>query len=94
MKVKFTSQSKNDGTYVTINLAQLDNLISRSGYLPGDKIIVTIEGEDTVFKINRLRKYVARTAATHCFPRFLRLPKVGQPVFAEVTGVRYYGDLS
>ena len=92
MKMKFTKASKNDGTLVTVSLGQfgptrdesLDLYFHGFDLKKGEELVITIEGVPTIFKINRK----GRTAATYCFPRFLKLPSVGRPVFADVTDVR------
>jgi hypothetical protein len=91
MKVKFNKASHTDGTLVTLNLAQFDgdetfNLF-REQLLKNDQVYVTVEGQDVVFYVNRVRNGKAVTAVTHCFPRFLRLPQIGRPVFAEVQDI-------
>ena len=92
MKVKFTKASKNDKTLVTVSLAQFEN--SELDFVPGtfnkgEEIVLVVEGVPTLFYVNRLsKKGRAITAATHCFPRFLRLPSVGKPVFSNVTDAR------
>jgi hypothetical protein len=92
MKVKFTKASKNDKTLVTVSLVQFKN--TELDFVPGtfekgEEIILVIEGVPTLFYVNRLsKKGRATTAATHCFPRFLRLPSIGRPVFFNVTDAR------
>ncbi len=92
MKTKFTKASRNDGTLVTLNLAQFENAedvdaLSREWLVVGSKVFVTIDGHEVTFEVNRVRDGRAVTATTHCFPRYLRLPQVGRPVYAEVTEV-------
>lgn len=90
MRTKFTKASQKDKTLVTVNLAQFDtdmSIVHRSYCGASDTLTLVIEGQAVVFKINRYRNDLAVTAVTHCFPRFLRLPRVGRPVFAEVTEV-------
>jgi hypothetical protein len=89
MKTQFNKASRTDGTLVTLNLAQLDEEfdIGRKYLFIGDIVFVTIDGNEIQFKVNRVRDGRAITATTYCFPRYLRLPQVGRPVFAEVTEV-------
>lgn len=89
MKTQFTKASKNDKTLVTVNLSQFDNefYIERQYLVVGSVVIMTIDGQEVTFVVNRVRNGKAVTATTHCFPRYLRLPQVGRPVFAEVTEV-------
>lgn len=94
MKTKFTKASKNDKTLVTVNLISLAEEfgLDLEHLKVGSKVFITIDGNEVTFEVNRLRKGAhgierAVTATTHCFPRYLRLPQVGHPVFAEVTEV-------
>lgn len=86
MKTQFNKVSRTDGTLVTLNLAQLDKFnIHRELCTINTSIFVTIDGHEVTFRVNRVRNGKALTATTHCFPRYLRLPQVGRPVYAEVT---------
>ncbi len=92
MKIKFNKASRTDGTLVTLNLAQFDGTefeIAREGLSREDSICVTIAGQPVWFFVNREVNGVATTAVSHCYPRFLRLPQVSHPVYAEVTEVDY-----
>ena len=86
MKTKFNKASRTDGTLVTLNLAQFDGEfnIGRENLTVNSQVIADIEGHEVTFYVNRVRNGKAVTAVTHCFPRFLRLPQVGRPVYAEV----------
>ena len=84
MKIKFTKSSKNDKTLVTVQLAQL-GLFFSDGLCHGTLIVLTVDGEPTVFRVNRAVGDKGITAATHTFPRFLKLPRVGKPVYADVS---------
>lgn len=59
----------------------------RSNLRVGDVLLVTIDGNQVPFTVNRVRKGMATTAVTHCFPRYLRLPQVGRPVYADTTEI-------
>jgi len=93
MKVKFTKASKNDGTLVTLSLAQFENnnegcvvhWLPRESMIVGDTVCVVLDGNQVSFTVNRVRDGKAVTATTHCFPRYMRLPQVGRPVYAEVS---------
>lgn len=90
MKTKFTKASKTDKTLVTVTLAQFDNTehaIVRSMLETGEQIVLDIEGVPTIFTVNRMRKQSGVTATSHCFPRFLRLPTIGRPTYANVDQV-------
>lgn len=91
MKTKFNKASNKDKTLVTVNLAQFDKYddlyIVRESLKLDDQICLRIDGQDVLFKVNRVRDGRAVTATTHCFPRYLRLPQVGRPTFAQVTEV-------
>lgn len=90
MKIKFTKASQTDHTLVTVSLSQLDGTeyeIVRSMLRKDENICLDIEGQPVIFAVNRVRKGRAITAVTHCYPRFLRLPSVGHPVYAEVSQV-------
>ncbi len=90
MKIKFTKASRNDGTLVTVNLAQFDGegfSFEREWKYVGRTVYMTIDGHEVTFQVNRVRNGKAVTATTHCFPRYLRLPQVGRPVYAEVSEV-------
>jgi len=87
MKVKFTRASKNDKTLVTVRLSQLPyDIVGGEPISKGDHIKLSVDGVVTVFVVNRLDKNGNPiTAATHAFPRTCRLPRVGKPVYAEVS---------
>ena len=87
MRTKFTKASQKDKTLVTVNLAQFDaeGVLNRSHMVVGDVISLRIDGQDVMFWVNRVRDGKAATAVTYCFPRYLRLPRVGRPIFAQVT---------
>ena len=87
MKTKFNKASQTDGTLVTLNLAQLDDEFDRTLLVVGSQVFVNIAGHEVVFYVNRVRKGKAVTAVTHCFPRFMRLPQIGRPIYAEVLEV-------
>ena len=88
MRTKFTKASQKDKTLVTVNLAQFHELVMGwDSYSIGDTVVLRIDGEETIFRVNRIRNDKAVTAVTHCFPRFLRLPQIGRPVYAQVTEV-------
>lgn len=88
MRTKFTKASQKDKTLVTVNLAQFEeSVLVRSCVAIGDSICLRVDGQDVLFQVNRVRGGRAATAVSHCFPRFLRLPRVGRPVFAQVTEV-------
>jgi hypothetical protein len=86
MKTQFNKASRTDGTLVTLNLAQFDGEFDfyRQDLTTNSQVFVNIDGQEVVFYVNRVRNGKAITAVTHCFPRFMRLPQVGRPVFAEV----------
>jgi hypothetical protein len=93
MKIKFTKASQKDKTLVTVQLSQFEG--TELDFVPntfskGEECILVIEGQPTIFRINRVKTNGkgSITAASHTFPRFLRLPSVGRPVFANVTDVR------
>jgi hypothetical protein len=95
-KVKFTCASKKNKGKVTLTLGQLKEVGDGVpfGYLfLRSLMIVTIQlkrkAVKVVFQPNRFSGYVALTAATNAWPKALRSPKVGKPVFYTVTGVRY-----
>lgn len=92
MRVKFTKASKKDKTLVTVHLAQFDEEFDD---LSGDwrseiddVIRLTIDGQEVAFTVNRVRDGKAITATTHCFPRYLTLPRIGHPTYAQVTEVK------
>ena len=92
MRTKFTKASQKDKTLVTVSLAQFDKedengVFERTQMAVGDAVYMRVEGQSVIFEVNRVRDGKATTAVTHCFPRFLRLPRVGRPVFAQVTEV-------
>lgn len=92
MKVKFTKASQKDGTQVTLNLAQLDEISDvRIFAATGSRVLMYVDGVPTVFTVNRERNGVAFTATTRAFPRHLRLPSVGRPVSALVASVEVIG---
>ena len=88
MRTKFTKASRKDKTLVTVSLAQLENeenfTLFRSEVFINSRLIIDIDGHEVVFYVNRVRDGLATTAVTHCFPRFMRLPQVGRPVYQEV----------
>jgi hypothetical protein len=92
MKTKFTKASKNDKTLVTVSLKQFekdDELTVIGYYSKGDELTLVVDNVPTVFIVNRLdNQGCCLTATTKGFPRHLRLPGVGRPVFAEVTEIR------
>jgi len=82
MKVKFTKASQRDKELVTLRVKQLpsqDGLFFRKGM----RFIVTIEGVETIFSVNRDNL----SMTTKAFPRRCRLPSVGKPVFYNCTEV-------
>lgn len=90
MKTKFTKASQKDKTLVTVSLAQFDEEsgpygFNRSDYLLDDVVHVLIDGWDVAFVVNRVRDGKAATAVTHCFPRYLPLPRIGRPVRIEAS---------
>lgn len=92
MKTKFTKASRTDGTLVTVNLVQFDGsggleCLRRDWLTHGSTLQLIIDGQEVIFRVNRVRNGLAATATTHCFPRYLRLPQIGRPVSAEVTEV-------
>lgn len=85
MKVKLTKRSKTDKTLVTMSTAPLSHFFFL-GSCVGDKVKVIIEGVETIWTLVRPNKNGHPTAmTTHALPRFIRLPRVGRPVYAEVT---------
>lgn len=93
MKTKFTKRSSKDGTLVTVPLAQFDNdpelSVVRGSCNVGMNFILVIDGVPTVFTTARPDKGGFPTVAvSRGFPRHLRLPRVGRPVYAEVSEVR------
>lgn len=94
MKTKFTKRSEKDGTLVTMPLSQFTNeddscYVSRYWVSEGDEITVVVDGIPTVFICARPDKTGAPTVAvSRGYPRHLRLPRVGRPVYAEVTEIR------
>jgi hypothetical protein len=89
MKTQFNKASRTDGTLVTLNLAQFEKEFNfcREGYNTESHVFVNIDGHEVTFRVNRVRNGKAITAVTHCFPRYLRLPQIGRPVYADVTEV-------
>jgi hypothetical protein len=87
MRTKFTRASRKDKTLVTVSLAQFDeeDVLDRSRMSMGDYITLYVDGEPVTFAVNRVRDGKATTAVSHCFPRFLRLPRIGRPIYAQVT---------
>lgn len=89
MKIKFTKASKHDKTLTTVSLGQFT--VTTWGWVRylnlGSMFTVLVDGQPTVFRINRVREGNAVTATTHCFPRYLRLPSISRPIHAEVTQV-------
>lgn len=91
MQAKFTRASKKDNDLVTVSLAQFvhDDIDGGRDFEAGMEVVIVIEGIPVLFKASRNNEYgYATTASTRCFPRSLRLPRVGRPVYAEVTEVR------
>lgn len=93
MKIKFTKASQKDKTLVTVQLSQFDDTdldFVPGTFSKGEELILVIEGQPTIFRVNRVKTNGKGniTAASHTFPRFLRLPSVGKPVFADVSDVR------
>lgn len=92
MKTKFTKASQKDKTLVTVSLAQFDEVSGPYGYdrsyiLLNDTVHLLIDNQEVAFVVNRVRDGKAITAVTHCFPRYLPLPRIGRPVYAETSGV-------
>lgn len=85
-KIKFTKASKKDGNLVTVSLIALDKgdvVVGNADptYLcQGEEFILEVNGIPTLFQVNR----EGRTATTKSFPRKIRLPSVGRPMFANV----------
>lgn len=92
MKAKFTKASKKDKVLTTMSVPQFanDDDLQVVGYFSnGDELTVVIDNVPTIFIVNRINKHGnILTAATKCFPRHLRLPSVGKPVYAKVTEIR------
>lgn len=87
MKTKFTKASQKDKTLVTVSLAQFDEAMGsgwRNNLSIGSNIRLIVSHQEVAFVVNRIRDGKAITAVTHCFPRYLPLPRVGRPVYAEV----------
>jgi hypothetical protein len=90
MKTKFTKASQKDKTLVTVNLAQFDEDIGyewRDNLSVGSYVRLIINHQEVAFVVNRVRDGKGITAVTHCFPRFLTLPRIGRPTYAQVTEV-------
>ena len=90
MKTKFNKASQKDKTLVTVNLAQFDEDIVygwREDLSVGSIVRLTIDHQEVTFVVNRVRDGKGVTAVTHCFPRYLPLPRVGRPTYAQVTEV-------
>lgn len=93
MKVKFTKASKKDSALVTVSLKELDDVVSildctgRDGnpseLEKASEFVLAVDGVRTVFTVNRSNK----TATTKAFPRTLKMPSVGKPIYAEVSNV-------
>jgi hypothetical protein len=97
-KIKFTCASAKDNGKVTVTTNQLENNQFSDGVpalllIRESRIIATISyGRRTyevLFAPNRFPNGVAVTAATNAWPKALRTPKVGKPVFYNVVGVTY-----
>ena len=86
--IKFTKSSRKELAHaVTVNLAQLDSDLDRTTMKPGNGFTLMIESAYILFRVNRRRNGRAVTAVTYNFPCFLKLPRVGKPVFAAVKKV-------
>lgn len=98
MKIKFTRRSSKDNSLVTVSLAQFNSEQAEPTVRVigdfywgrvGEEITLVINRVPTLFTLARPNKEGYPTAATtYCFPRNLRLPRVGRPVYAEVSEVR------
>lgn len=92
MKAKLTKRSQTDGTLVTITLRQLEEAGLRlplGAYYPGDEVTVVIDGVPTICTLARANSFGEASAmTTRALPRHIRLPRVGRPVYAEITEIR------
>ena len=79
MKVKFTKASQT-GHQVTLRVKQIP-AHRELFFKKGKRFIVTIEGAETVFTVNR----EDQTMVTKAFPRYCKLPSVGRPVSYNAT---------
>jgi len=88
MKIKLTKRSKTDGTLVTVSLAQLNDYHFKHGFI-GEELIADVDGVATVFTLARPNKEGFPTVmTTRSLPRHVRLPRVGRPVYAEISELR------
>ena len=98
-KIKCTKASSKDSVKVTtrinelfdafpVDLADSETLLKRSQLFSslskGDRLLVNVNGVDTVFTVNRAD---LSTAATDAFPRKLAMPSVGSPVLVNVKSI-------
>ncbi len=92
MKAKLTKRSKTDGTLVTIALHQFeeveDNLLQGYWNFIGTEVTVVIDGVPTVCILARPNAEGVPTAmTTRALPRHIRLPRVGRPIYAEISEI-------
>lgn len=94
MRAKITKRSKKDGTMVTIPLEQLKDgdgtyLLEGSDDFVGNEVTVVIDDVPTVCTLVRPDKHGFPTAmTTRALPRHIRLPRVGRPVYADISEIR------
>lgn len=93
MKTKLTKRSQHDGTLVTIPVAQFDYspdfYVYRDSLSVGEEVVIVIDDVPTVCTLARPGKDgVPTVMTTRGLPRHIRLPRVGRPVYVEVSEIR------
>ena len=90
MKVKFTKRSQKDKDLVTVSLSQFRGTefeyYATEHWRLDNTLILSVEGIPVVFTFSRRDKNGDPTVLTsRGLPRSIRLPRVGRPIYAEVT---------
>lgn len=92
MKAKITKRSKKDGTLATIPLQQLlenEFAFPLGTFNCGEEVTAIVDGIPTIFIMARPDEDGRPTVmTTRALPRHIRLPRVGRPVYAEITEIR------
>lgn len=91
MKTKLTKRSHNDGTLATIPLKQFENsdlTFPLRAFNVGSEVTVVINNVPTVCTLARPDRFGFPTVmTTRGLPRTIRLPRVGRPVYAEISRI-------